>query len=260
MDDAAVGPLAGAWSCVAALTDRRRSRFLVELVGLAGVGKSHLARELAAHLGTRCVTVRSPRRSLRSLVHLPVAVARVAPLCWYVLVCCPREPVVRLRYAVHLVHHAWAEEAALRAPGPAEYVLAEEGWFHKLRRLRKIVEPTTTFDDLPAAVRARLFRADAVVFLTADPEVICERKLRRTGRAVTARSLREQHERMAHRGQWAEDELTRKDLAQAVEANGLCRLEIDYGPSFDVAIELVPVLEQLRAERETHLRTPEGEV
>ena len=224
----------------------RERPLFVELVGLAGVGKTHLKRQLVALLGDRCLDLVGLRLSVRDVRSLPAAWRRAAPLGWYVMTASGGQPLpVRASVAKGLLRYGWASAAAARLPQPPRFVVAE-GWFHKLRRVRKLLGRETTFRDLPASVRGRLGMPDLVLLVTADPMVICQRKLKRSGQPVTPESLERQYARSGERGQWDEDRLTRIDLEQAASETGLRFVEIDYGPEYDVAGELVPLLESFR--------------
>jgi len=144
--------------------------------------------------------------------------------------------------------YSWRELAALRAWPRPEFVLSEEGWFHKLRRLRRFMRPGTTYADLPVLVSTRLFRPDLVVFLTVDPLTACARKLQRWGVRVTPEELVKQYERSAALGQWEEDDLTRIDLDQASAAVGLRYVELNYTEDLDLLEGLIPILEGLRGQ------------
>ena len=91
-----------------------------------------------------------------------------------------------------------------------------------------------------------MLKPDVVLFLTAEPMVVCERKLTRTGKPVTPESLKWQYERSGAQGQWEEDGYTRIDLEQAATETGLHREEVAYTPEYDEASELLPLLESLR--------------
>lgn len=225
---------------------QRDATLLIELVGVAGVGKTHLKRQLVKLLGDCCLDLVGFRFSYRHLRSLPAALRRAAPLCWYVMTSGKRQPLsVRARVSKGLLRYGWAAAAAARLPQPPRFVLAE-GWFHKLRRVRKLVEPDTTFARLPAYVRRGLSMPDLVLFVTADPMIICERKLMRSGGSITPQSLERQYARSAARGQWEEDGFTRIDLEQAAAEANLRFIEVDFGPDYDVAGDLVPLLESLQ--------------
>jgi hypothetical protein len=214
----------------------------LELVGLAGVGKSHLKSQLIARLPERLIDVHRLGLALTSLRTLPAAVSRVGSLVWFMLMSSPRDPFAKLRFCGRLLHLAWLEEEADRLIDRSMIALAEEGWYHKLRHLRRLLGRDVAFLDLPAASRQHLFRADVVIHVTADPMEICARKLRRNGREVTPDTLAEQYARSGARGQWQEQALTRRDLDQAAGSRGLRVIEIDYGPHFDVDRDLVPTV------------------
>jgi len=93
-----------------------------------------------------------------------------------------------------------------------------------------------------------------VLFLTADPMVVCERKLVRSGKPVTPESLERQYQRSGELGQWEEDCYTRIDLQQASAEMGLHHVEVAYGPDFDEATDLLPLLERLRQAKATGLK------
>lgn len=224
----------------------------VELVGLAGIGKTHLKSRLLALFGERCLDLVAFHPPLRDLRLLPAAWRRAAPLAWFVLTSRSRSQhptrraFARAKVPLRLLSHAWREEAVARMPLRPDFVLSEEGWFHKLRRLRRFLPPGTTYLDLPPAARQRAFRPDVVLFLTADPMEVCRRKLTRSGGPITPESLARQFERSGARGQWEEDGFSRVDLAQASVEVGLQPIEFVYDADFDVAGELVPMLERLR--------------
>ena len=217
---------------------------MVELVGVAGVGKSHLKMQLAVHLRGRYVDVMATRPSLRNAHLLAAATRRLAPLFRYVMLSSLKNLLPRLNYCLQLLRYAWREELAWRASPQPEFIVSDEGWFHKLRRIRRFLRPDLAYLDLPASVRRRLFRPDIVVFVTADEYVICARKLRRKGEDVTPEALAAQHARSGALGQWGERELTTRDLEQAAASDGLRYVEIDYRDDFDVASELLPILEE----------------
>jgi len=147
---------------------------------------------------------------------------------------------------LRLFAHAWREEIVARLVPPPDFVLVEEGWYHKMRRLRRFLGHEVTYRDLAPDVRAGLFGADFVVFLTADPLEVCRRKLQRWGVPVTPEELARQYARSEALGQWREDAYTRDDLQQAAESDGLRFVELVYGDGFDVVGELVPLLERMR--------------
>ena len=221
----------------------------VELVGLAGVGKTHLKKQLMVLLGDRCFDLVSYRPSWRDATSLPLAIWKAMPLSWYVMRASTRPLAVRVRLFKRFMADAWRQEAVARLRRRPEFVLLEEGWFHKLRRLRQVVDPSTTYRDLPEAVRRRLLNPDLVVFVTADPVVTCKRKLQRSGRPITPEEIALQYARSGARGQWEEDALTRLDLEQASAAAGVPHIEIEYGEDFDVAATLIPLLERARDRR-----------
>ena len=250
-----MGVSSGAYRSAHVVTSRavgqpRETPLFVELVGVAGVGKTHLKQQLGALLGDRCLDLVGLRLSYRDASSLPAAWRRAAPLGWFVMTASKGQPLpVRAMVAKGLLRYGWASAAAARQPHPPRFVLAE-GWFHKLRRVRKLVGPETTFLHLPLSVRSRLGMPDLVLLVTADPMVICQRKLKRAGEAVTPEALERQYARSGARGLWDEDRLTRIDLQQAASETGLRFVEIDYGPEYDVAGELVPLLESFRMKAE----------
>ena len=214
----------------------------LELVGLAGVGKSHLMKRLSEHYGARQVDLARQRVTASDAGALGSALMRMAPLYGYIARSNgfgTRDSWVTSR---QFTYFAWQEEVAMRTAPPPELLLAEEGWFHKLRRLRRLLGTDVTFSELPEGIRRRLFRADAVVIMTADPMEICARKLRRRGRDVTDSSLAQQYAQSAALGQWEELDLTRQDVRQAAEMHGLAYVEIDYRHGYDVETELLPAL------------------
>lgn len=226
----------------------------VELVGLAGVGKSHLRRQLVLLLGDRCFDLLACRPSLRHVSGLPRAVYRALRLSWYLFRSSDFRPTPPLRTIARFVLYAWREEFATRSQVLPDFVLIEEGWFQKLRWMRKVAGPTVTYGELPARVRRGFLRADVVLFLTADPMVVCERKLVRSGKPVTPESLERQYQRSGELGQWEEDCYTRIDLQQASAEMGLHHVEVAYGPDFDEATDLLPLLERLRQAKATGLK------
>jgi hypothetical protein len=221
--------------------DSTRAPLKLELVGLAGVGKSHLRRQLIARLPDRCVDVHALGLSPISLRRFPAAARRVSSLVQYLL-SSPGDRFAKLSYCGRLLHFAWLEEEADQLTDRPRIALAEEGWYHKLRHVRRLLGRDVAYLDLPLASRQHLFRADVVIHVTADPMEICARKLRRNGREVTPESLAEQYARSGARGQWQEQDLTRRDLAQAAGSRNLRVFEIDYGPGFDVGRDLIPLV------------------
>lgn len=259
-----MGVWCGAYRSARAVTSRpvgqpRETPLFVELVGVAGVGKTHLKKQLVALLGDRCLDLVRLRLSYRDASSLPDAWRRAAPLGWYVMTASAGQSLpVRAMVAKGLLRYGWASAAAARRPLPPRFVVAE-GWFHKLRRVRKLLGRETTFLDLPLSVRSRLGMPDLVLLVTADPMVICQRKLKRSGTPVTPEALERQYARSGARGQWDEDRLTRIDLQQAASETGLRFVEIDYSPEYDVAGELVPLLESFRLDTEgSSISTSQG--
>lgn len=218
---------------------------LVELVGLAGVGKSHLNRRLVHALEARCVDVFSVRPSIKHAPDLVKTAIRRAPVFLYLAASPAASPGLKLRHLGKLFYYAWREEIARRQAPSGAILLSQEGWYHKLRKIRKALRPGVCFGDLPPAVRRSAFRADTVIFINPHPRRICERKLRRKGEPVTAETLARQYTWTKQLGQWDEADRTRHDLRDAARLHGLRYLEIDYGDDFDVEAELLPELARL---------------
>jgi hypothetical protein len=217
----------------------------IELVGLAGVGKSHLARRLATWFGAQAVEHVTISPSWRDLPALPRVIGDLAPLLGLVLRSGGASPAARVRYCRGLIVHAWRDAAVVRSLPGRRVVIVEEGWFHKLRQLRRVTRTNTTFADLPERVGRRHFKADLVVLLTADATEICARKLRRRGRPVTPETLAQQYVESGALGQWDEYAKTRLDLEQAAASHQQRFVEIDYGDGFDLERDLVPHLRWL---------------
>lgn len=218
---------------------------LVEFVGIAGVGKTHLKAQLTPYLANY-VDVFTVHTSIFSVRSILAASLRFAPLFAYLLrLSSTRNLLATMQYSARLLRYAWLEEQALRVSPAPSYVLSDEGWYHKLRKIRRFARSTVGFGDLPISVRERIFRADVVVLLSADPSEVCARHLRRNNIPVTADTLARQYERSPALGQWQEHELTREDLRQATGVTQVHVVEIDYRPDFDVAAELLPELRRL---------------
>ncbi len=218
----------------------RRRPITVELVGLAGVGKSHLEARLAAWFGERALAPSAAATTVVQLPDLLRALVRVLPLVAYVLRGTGSPLGERARFSLHLVAHAWREAVTVRrAP---QVVLASTGWYHKLRRIRRFHHGQRSFAELPAAAKRRLFDVDLVLLVHADPATICARKLRRSGTEVTPETIARQYARSDARGQWDEYALTRRDLEEAAELHGQRFMEIDYRDDFDLERDLIPHL------------------
>jgi hypothetical protein len=224
---------------------RRSTPLTIELVGLAGVGKSHLKARLLALFGDRAVDLDSVRTSLRWWPQLVPALVDTAPLLR--LLVRPggvRRRRRRLRFGRAIVMQAWRERIVAREGQRDRVVIAEEGWFHKLRQLRRLARPGLSYGSLPGAVRRRIARADLVLFLTADTEALCARKLRRKGIAVTPETLRRQYRESEALGQWTEHLHTQSDLRQAADEHRVRYEVIDYHERFDLEVDLLPLLER----------------
>ncbi len=216
----------------------------LELVGLAGVGKSHLKDRLRNFLGGRSVDVVTQRVPPTNLVLHVDALRRCAPLVRYLLTRSSSNLSARVATSMYFLHYAGRELAAARSVPRVDVLVSDEGWFHKLRRLRRLVGSETSFADLPRDARETLFGADLVVFVTADPMEVCRRKLRRKGIAETEASIAKQYAESDRLGQWQEEGLSRRDLEQAAAMLGVTYVEIDYRPDFDIELELLPHLVQ----------------
>jgi hypothetical protein len=219
----------------------------IELVGLAGVGKSHLARRLVAWFGGRAAEHSEVSPTWRDLPELPRTLADLAPVLRMVMRSGGASWGVRVRFCQRLVVHAWRDAAVERSLRGRNVVIIEEGWFHKLRQLRRITRTETTFAELAGRLGRRRVEADLVVLLTADATEICARKLRRKGRPVTPETLARQYAKSAALGQWDEYARTRLDLEQAAARFQQRFVEIDYGATFDFERDLVPHLPSLEA-------------
>ena len=222
---------------------RDRRHKVIEFVGLAGVGKSHLNRRLVAWYGSRALDLDAvaPRRlGLGAWWH---ALSVVVPVFAPVLAAGPAPARKRWRFLRQALALAAREAWARRYLTSDVVVLSEEGWFHKLREFRRLTGSDTSFADLAVAARARLFYADLVILLTAEPEVVCARKLRRRGIEVTPESVARQYAASRALGQWDEHRKSVRDLEEAA-TKATCDFQvIDYRPGFDVVAELVPLLE-----------------
>ena len=215
---------------------------LVELVGTAGVGKTHLQGRLLGSLGSQAADPYSFRRSLTDPRSVVAAAARFAPMFVFMLRSSRHGWGQLLKYSATLFRYAFQEERANRAPRQPRVVVSGNGWYHKLRHVRRLVGKDLRFDDLPRRVRSELFRASIVVHVTADPMDVCARKLRRRGEDVTQSSLAAAYERAAERGQWQEEEQSREDLEQAARSHGIEVIEIVYRDGYCVERELMPTL------------------
>ncbi len=214
----------------------------LEFVGLAGVGKSHLKERLRHYLGTRSIDVVTQRVPPTNLVLHVEALRRFAPLARFILATSSADLSARVATSMYFLHYAGRELAAARSVPRPDVLVSDEGWFHKLRRLRRLVDSDMSFADLPRAARESLFGADLVVFVTADPMEICRRKLRRKGVPETKASIAEQYAKSDRLGQWQEEALSRRDLDQAVAMLNVSYVEIDYRPDFDLERDLLPHL------------------
>lgn len=209
---------------------------------MAGVGKSHLARRLFAWYGDRAVEHSSVTPSWSDLPALPRTIGELAPLLLQVLRSGGSSAAVRIRFCRRLLVHAWRDAVITRSMRGQRVVIDEEGWFHKLRQLRRVMGSDIAFADLPESVSRRHFDADLVLLLTADPAQICARKLRRKGKRVTPETLAQQYADSAALGQWDELARTRHDLEQAAALRLQRFVEIDYGESFDFDRDVVSQL------------------
>jgi len=214
------------------------------LVGLAGVGKSHLKARLLELFGNRAIDLELVHTSVRSIPQLVPALVDTAPVVWLLLRSHRVTRQRRLRFARAIVMQAWRERIVARDGGPGSIVIAEEGWFHKLRQLRRMVDAGLSYGSLPAALRRRIARAALVLFLTADTEALCARKLRRKGIPVTAETLRRQYVESEALGQWNEHLHTQFDLRQAAQEHQVRHEVIDYHEHFDLENDLLPLLER----------------
>lgn len=223
---------------------RRFAPRTIELVGLAGVGKSHLKARLLELFGDRGVDLDSVPTSLQRVPQLVPALVETAPLVWLLVRPGPGRPQRRFRFARAIVMQAWRERIVARVGHRDRVVIAEEGWFHKLRQLRRLARPGLSYGSLPGAVRRRIARADLVLFLTADTEALCARKLRRKGIAVTPETLRRQYLESEALGQWNEGLHTQVDLRQAADEHQVRHEVIDYHEHFELEDDLLPLLER----------------
>ena len=214
----------------------------IELVGLAGVGKSHLKVRLLELLGDRGVDVGAVTASPRWLPQLVGALLDTAPLLWLLLRSQRVTRQQRFRFARATVVHAWRERIIARQASPDCIVVSEEGWFHKLRQLRRFAGPRLSYGSLPGPLRRRIARADLVLFLTAETDVLCARKLRRKGIPVTPETLRRQYLESEALGQWSEHLNTQFDLRQAANEHQVRYEVVDYHESFDFEDDLLPLL------------------
>ena len=217
---------------------------LIELVGTAGVGKSHLQGRLLELLGSQAADPYSFGWSVNDLRSVVGAVVRFAPMFAFMLRSSRETKKTRqiLKYSMRLLRYAFQEERARRARVPPRVVVSANGWYHKLRQVRRLLDPSLRFEHLPGSVQRELFRASVVVHVTADPLEICARKLRRSGEDVTECSLAAAYERAAEAGQWQEYGPSREDLEQAARSRGLKVIEIVYDDGYSVERELLPML------------------
>jgi hypothetical protein len=217
----------------------------IELVGLAGVGKSHLAKRLCTWYDGRALELDSVEPSWRHLIALLRTMGELAPLIFRVLRAGGSSAGVRMRFCGRFVLHEWRVAVLARSAHGKRVVIDEEGQFHKLRQLRRVTRTDIAFSDLPVSVARRHFAADLVLLLTADPMEICARKLLRKGRPITPETLAQQHADSGAIGQWDEYARTRRDLEQAAELYQQRFMEIQYGGDFDIDRDLVPHLRRL---------------
>ena len=214
------------------------------MVGLAGVGKSHLKARLLELFGNRAIDLALVHTSVRSIPQLVPALVEAAPVVWLLLRSHRVTLQRRLRFARAIVVQAWRVRIVARQLDPECVVIVEEGWFHKLRQLRRIARPGLSYGSLPAALRRRIARTDLVLFLIADTEELCARKLRRKGIPVTRETLRRQYLESEALGQWNEYLHTQVDLRQAAAEHQVRHEVIDYHERFDLANDLLPLLER----------------
>ncbi len=214
------------------------------MVGLAGVGKSHLKARLLDWFGDRGLDLGVVGTPPRSLPQLVPALLDTAPLMWFLLRSRRVTWQRRLRFARAIVSQAWRERIVARTKSRDCVVIVEEGWFHKLRQLRRFSGSGLSYGSLPAAVRRRVARADLVLFMTADSDALCARKLRRKGMPVTPETLRRQYLESEALGQWNEHLHTQFDLRQAADEHQVRFEVLDYHERFDLEADLLPVLER----------------
>ena len=220
----------------------RRAPPTIELVGLAGVGKSHLTAGLLDLYGDRAVDLTSITPSLRTLPHLVPALVDAAPIMWLLM----RRGFVggqkRVRFAKAVLMQAWRERIVAHRGLRDCVVIVEEGWFHKLRQLRRLAGSGLSYRTLPGALRRRVARAHLVLYLTADDDTVCARKLRRRGIPVTPETLRRQYLESEALGQWREHLHTSFDLREAAAESQLRYEVIDYHDGFNLESDLLPLL------------------
>jgi hypothetical protein len=229
----------------ASLATERARVIRIELVGLAGVGKSHLARRLCAWYEGQALELDSVKPSWRQLDTLLRTIGGLAPLVFHVLRSGGSSAAVRLRFCGRFVLHEWRVAVMERSTRARRVVIDEEGRFHKLRQLRRVTRSDIALSDLPENVARMHFTADLVLLLTADPMEICARKLLRKGKPVTPETLAQQHAESGAIGQWDEYARTRRDLEQAAERYHQNFLEIEYVDDFDIDRDLGPHLKRL---------------